>query len=193
MTLGHRAGLRYAGTRHRIREHTPKKASRPNVSGPVGGRVGPVCRKSCLHGTRWPASGPTAVVAALDPCPDRGPSPLRGVISPIVGPVLVVGLHPISLGSGTALAVPGFEGSALLSPWDPVPWTPVFCDVVQCILCGKVPANRLAPLPNLVSDCRSHNYLVYFFDWLQLKTDCDCPVAAQLPLGTACSASRGSV
>lgn len=96
VALGHRAELRKAGTRSRSREHTPTEASRPSASGPVGveaglagsigdldgvvrprgHRGGPACRKSCFHGTRWPGSGPTAVVVALGPCvmPSRPPS-----------------------------------------------------------------------------------------------------------------------
>ena len=54
-----------------------------------------------------------------------------GVISPIVGQVLVVGLHPVSLGPSAALAASGFGSSALLSPWAP---NACFHDVMQCIL-----------------------------------------------------------
>ena len=40
VALGHRTDLRKAGTRPRSREHTPKAASRPSASGPVGVEVG---------------------------------------------------------------------------------------------------------------------------------------------------------
>lgn len=73
---------------------------------------GPVCRKSCFHGTRWPGSGPPAVVVALEPCaiPSRPPSAKPSWWA--------------CIRSGAALAASGFGSSALLSPWGSGPRSP---------------------------------------------------------------------